>query len=116
MSTKRKTFVIAVQTTNATPALSSIYTPAIGAAVYLEVSIIANAAGVNFAKYNRTMLAQNDSGTAIEQLSTVGTDYETTAGLDGTLVLVGDVVTAQVTGLAATTIDWIITGWYITVP
>jgi len=110
--------VIAVQTTNATPSSSVIATPLTNTLIYAEVTMIArDSAGANFAKYNRTMLAHRAGGGATsDQMSVVGTDFESSAGLDGTLAVSGNDIVAQVTGLAATTIDWIITGYYITVP
>lgn len=118
MSTKRKTFVKSFQTTDATSTGSVIYTLPTNTQVYAEFVMIGRyAAGAGFAKYSRTILAHRDGGGGVsDQASNVGTDFETAAGLDGIATVSGNNVLGQVTGLAATTIDWIITGWYITNP
>lgn len=118
MSTKRKTFVSIFQTTDATPTGPVILTLPTNTQIFADVVMIGRyAAGGNWAKYERTITAHRDGAGAVQdQMSVVGTDFESVAGLNGTLGVSANNVNAQVTGIAATTIDWIVTGWYITNP
>jgi len=62
------------------------------------------------AQYRRHMLAYRKAGGAATiqgATETVGTDVETNATLDATLGVSGNDIGSSVTGLAATTLDWV---------
>lgn len=72
-------------------------------------------AGTERAMYRRQMLCYRQGGggaTVQGSAETVGTDIETNATLNATLGTSGNDIGSSVTGLAATTIDWV---FYITV-
>jgi len=101
--------VATVQTTNATPGNVWTKTLADNTLYKVRVSVIArDQAGTERALYEREVLVyRQGAGAATIEGSVSGpVTVESNAALDCDLVVAGNDVKAQVTGLAATTIDW----------
>lgn len=115
MAKKRITRTTTVNTTTATPGNSNITLPTDVVWDVLVTIVARGTAGAERATYRRRALVYRASGTAAQQgtTQTIGTDIETSAGLDVSVQVAGNDVQATVTGLAATTIDWTIV-WEIT--
>lgn len=110
MAKQRYTRTFTVQTTDAST-VSPAWTLAMGDTRVWGVSMVVIArdqAGSARALYRRYMLAYREGGGATVQgsVETVGTDIETSAGLNATLGTSGNNIGGTITGLAATTIDW----------
>lgn len=115
MAKNRFSKTTTVVTTNATPGTSNLTVPT-NVVWDLRVTVVArDRAGVERATYWRRACVYRAGGSAVQQGTTqgLGTDIETTAGLDATIGVTGNDVQVTVTGLAATTIDWTI-AWEIT--
>ena len=99
-----------VQTTNATPTTLSTIVLADDTTYVIEARIVArDTGGTKRASYVRTVMAHRQSaGSATLGGAGIEADFtdETTAAWDATFVVSGNNVLVQVTGEAATTIDW----------
>jgi hypothetical protein len=110
-----KTTTAAIQTTDAT--VTDLFTIALSdSTVYVvEVSVVGrDAAGTERAMYGKKALVYREGGGATLQgaVQDVHADVETTAGLDATIVVASNNAKVQVTGIAATTINWVATVKY----
>jgi hypothetical protein len=89
------------------------YTLADNTAYWFEASVVGrDVAGVERAMYGKKVLVYRQSaGSATIQGTVVNlhSDVETSAGLDATFTVSSDDVNLAITGLAATTINWIAT-------
>jgi hypothetical protein len=100
-------------TTNATPASVSVAIPSgVALACTVEVFGVKTSDAANAAHYIRKAAIRNVGGTTqlMGSVTTVGTDYESDAGLDVAITADdgNDTLKIEVTGLASTTIRWII--------
>jgi hypothetical protein len=98
-----------IQTTTGSPDSTAVYDLATGESAYVRVKISAKVNGGtpgNSAVYIRECRAEDSGGTVtVYDVSTPFTS-EDVAGWDATLTASGTNIVAQVTGQAATTIDW----------
>jgi hypothetical protein len=99
-------------TTNATP-LSPAWSMSVPDNTLWSVAMVCigrDRAGTERCQYRRHELVyRHGGGAAVEAaFEVVGTDYETSAGLDATIGVSSNDVGGSVTGKAGTTIDWII--------
>jgi hypothetical protein len=100
-------------TINATPASVSVAIPSgVALACTVEVFGVKTSDAANAAHYIRKAAIRNVGGTTqlMGSVTTVGTDYESDAGLDVAITADdgNDTLKIEVTGLASTTIRWII--------
>lgn len=102
-----------VQTANATPAQVWTKTLTDNMLYWVDVTVIGrDAAGTERAMYNKRALVyrQGGGGATIQgSVQNVVADVETTGSMDGTITVSGDDVRVTVTGVAATTINWVAT-------
>jgi hypothetical protein len=100
-------------TTNATPASVSVAIPSgVALACTVEVFGVKTSDAANAAHYIRKAAIRNVGGTTqlMGSVTTVGTDYESDAGLDVAITADdgNDTLKIEVTGLVSTSIRWII--------
>jgi len=102
-----------VQTTDATATTIFIVNPGTDKTILVKALILGSSATGNVAAYEVVAVGRNSGGTMTILSSTVTVLYESDAAFDCTVDWVTSNLRIQVTGLLATTIDWVATVDYL---
>lgn len=109
-----KQFTAAVQTTDATVNNTVVATLSTNTLGWVEVVVVGrDTANTERAMYGKRALVYRNAGNAqIQSVVDVHSDVETSASLDATITASNNDIQLAITGLAATTINWVATITY----